>query len=70
MTRAEIRWLGDCEYELRYIPDPTGLNKKDSFMAAGPLKITILKTSQNYCIFQSTMEGMNLVFTDTLQKLE
>lgn len=68
VLKAKIKWLSNCEYELEFISESSNaVNKIDTFIAIRPLKTVILKTTRNYYIFKSTMEGSDVALTDTLE---
>jgi hypothetical protein len=68
ITKARIKWIADCEYELTYFAQTT--NSSDTivpFVQSRPLKTTILQTGKDYYIFKSSMEGTNVTLVDTLK---
>ena len=77
ITRAHIKWINDCEYQLNYI-DEVASNKDTvaGYLKNHTLTIKILKTKTgeangtryNYCVFESSMLGVNQKLVDTLWK--
>jgi hypothetical protein len=76
---AKIKWINDCKCELQYIDEMT--TKQDSIVEHLKSHIwttEILKTvagevngtRYNYCLFESSLFGVNQLFRDTLWKHE
>ena len=74
---AHIKWINDCEYQLNYIDEV--VSNKDTiggYLKAHALTTRILKTKAgeingtryNYCVFESSMLGVNQKLVDTLRK--
>jgi hypothetical protein len=67
---ARITWTSNCSYELLYLSGIT--NKGDSIpasMQAKPLRTKILKTTKDYCVFESSMDGIEMKYSDTMRIL-
>jgi len=77
ITKAHIKWINDCEYQLNYI-DEVDSNKDTiaEYLKNHTLTTRILKTKTgevngtryNYCVFESSMLGVNQKLVDTLWK--
>lgn len=66
ISKARIKWISDCEYELYF------LSSSDSFpeyFKTHLLKNVITQTHRDYCIVNSTIEGVNVILKDTLRIL-
>jgi hypothetical protein len=71
VVKARIKWTGECEYELNYFQQTT--NTADTiipFIQTGTLKTQIFKTTKNYYVFRSTMDGIDKTLTDTLRVIK
>ena len=77
ITRAHIKWIDDCEYQLTYIDEV--VSNKDTivgYLKTHTLNTRILKTKSgkengnwySYSVFESSMIGTNLKLVDTLWK--
>jgi len=67
---ARITWTSDCSYTLLYLSGIT--NKGDSIpvsMQSKPLRTKIFKTTKDYCLFESRMDGMDVRYSDTMRIL-
>ena len=70
VTKARINWTTECEYELFYFtPTSDTSDKIDSFLQSRPLKTIIIKNSEDYYIFKSSMEGIGVTLVDTMRVL-
>ena len=67
LVRAKISWTDECVYELTYFDESTDSIEKD--LKGRPLKTEILFKTNNYYVFRSSMEGINLTVVDTLKVL-
>ena len=67
IMKARVRWLNDCEFELSNV-----LESKDSFTSLKPTFIgrvittKILEANNNYCVYESQMNGVSMRIIDTL----
>jgi hypothetical protein len=66
ITKAKIYWVQPCEYYLEYLNKSSGSGFIDSFVRTGPLKTRILKSSKEYYLFESRMDGVSERLVDTL----
>jgi hypothetical protein len=61
-----VRRMNDCSYELHYlsgkIPLPDSIAQ---YYRTHPSKVNIIKTSENYFLFTTEMEGVEIVINDT-----
>ena len=67
---ARITWTSDCSYTLLYLSGIT--NKGDSIpvsVQAKPLRTKIFKTTKDYCLFESRMDGIDVKYSDTMRIL-
>ena len=67
---ARVTWTSNCSYELLYLSGIT--NKGDSIpvsVQAKALRTTILKTTKDYCVFESSMDGIAMKYSDTMRIL-
>ena len=68
---ARIFWNGPCTYNLHYLNESTPSNDSlDNFINAGVLKIQILKATSSYYVFEATMEGVSIKYSDTIRVLK
>ena len=65
ITKARIRWISTCEYELSYISSSS--DTIDEYIKARPLKNVILKSKKNFYIAKSMMEGIDFTLIDTVR---
>ena len=73
LTGYNIKWTGDCEYEVfktyttkKHITDASEMR---AFMDLGNVVLTkfkIIESAKDYYIFESWKEGSNLISKDTL----
>lgn len=73
ITGYKIRWTGTCEYELektnkrkKTISDSSRLQRIIEYVRATPLKVKIVTTGDDYCVFESRKEGIDFVYKDTM----
>ncbi|APG59898.1 tetratricopeptide repeat protein [Christiangramia salexigens] len=67
VTKMEIEWIDDCNYVLKYI------ESSESYMdeyIGKELNVKILETTGNSMKFKATMEGVDYVMIDEMQKVE
>ena len=78
-TKAHINWINDCAYQLDYINET--MSNQDTiaeYLKTHSLKTKILKTKKgeidgtryNYCVFETSVFGVNQKLMDTLWKHE
>lgn len=67
ITKMKIRWIDDCNYILKYIESTEPI--MDEYLGK-ELNVTILETSDNLMRFKATMEGVEYVMIDEMQKVE
>ena len=71
VTVAKITWTNQCEYELLYQPQATdSVNAINKFFESTPAKIKIIKTTEDYCVFEVHADGVNVKLVDTLWRLK
>jgi len=67
ITKAKIKWISDCEFEMHYVSSQdTTLEKLSSMLGDIPLMNRILKIGDDYCIFVQEVEGFKMRVTDTM----
>lgn len=69
VNKYEIKWLDECSYELKFIskvPEDTAPNEMMNKTRAIPLKTTILKSTEDYYVFEAKKEGIPMVLRDTM----
>ena len=62
-----IEWIDECNYILKYTEST---NKDMDEYIGKELKVTILETSNNSMRFKATMEGVEYVMIDEMQKID
>lgn len=70
-TTAKITWTKPSEYVLQYKTQTR--NTEDTiipFLQTRPLKTKIIKTTKDYCIFETHLDSVNLTYVDTLWRLK
>lgn len=62
----EVRWTGNCQYELHYMEgDPTIPDSLRDFAEANPVLVKILKVEKDYYIYRAEIKGIEQLRTDT-----
>jgi hypothetical protein len=67
IMKATITWINDCEYELSNTRE--GSNAIDSLKPIWLNKVIttkIIEVRKDYCVYESTMNGVSTKITDTL----
>ena len=67
VTKMNIEWIDECNYILKYTEST---NKDMDEYIGKELKVTILETSNNSMRFKATMEGVEYVMIDEMQKID
>ena len=68
IVNMKVKWTSPCSYELtflstnEFVTDPS-----QEYSKTHPLKVKIIKRTNNYYIYSATMAGVNLKMTDTLR---
>ena len=71
VINSKVSWTNPCEYELMYTSSIVlGSDSIHSFVQARRLKTKILKVEDDYYIFESSMDGIELKLIDTLRVLK
>ena len=67
ITKAKIKWISDCEFEMHYVSsEDTALEKFSSMLGNIPVMNRILKIGEDYYIFQQEVERSKMRVTDTM----
>ena len=67
ITKAKIKWISDCEFEMHYVSsEDTALEKFSSMLGNIPVMNRILKIGEDYYIFEQEIEGAKMRITDTM----
>jgi hypothetical protein len=69
VIRLRIKWLSDCEYQTTFINqtvDSTSQNWIPTYLQTHTLTTKILSTTKDYCLFESSMDGVSKKLVDTL----
>src|SRR6188768_66388 len=65
ITKAKIKWISDCEFEMHYVSsEDTALEKFSSMLGNIPVTNKILKIGEDYYIFQQEVERSKMRVTD------
>jgi hypothetical protein len=65
--KMKIRWTSDCDYELTFLDEiKTPTDSAPDYFKMHPLNTKILRSTSNYYIFESKMEGIPQSLIDTL----
>ena len=67
ITKAKIKWISDCEFEMHYVSfQDTSLEKFSPMLGDIPIMVRILKIGDDYYIFAQEIEGSTMRITDTM----
>ena len=67
ITKAKIKWISDCEFEMHYVSSQdTTLEKFSPMLGNIPIKVRILKIGDDHYIFEQEIEGAKMRITDTM----
>ena len=67
ITKAKIKWISDCEFEMHYVSSQdTSLEKFSPMLGDIPIMVRILKIGNDYYIFEQEIEGAKMKITDTM----
>jgi len=67
ITKAKIKWISDCEFEMHYVSSQdTSLEKFSPMLGDIPIMVRILKIGDDYYIFAQEIEGSTMRITDTM----
>lgn len=75
MVTYDIKWTGDCEYELHKrtvkenVSDSASSQPSGETKNPGHFKVRITETSDMFCVFEIRMQGMDQVFKDTMYRI-
>lgn len=65
VTKWRVVWIEPCIYELWFLPEKP-FDNRDSFFMMNPFVNKILSATENYYIFQSSMEANGYKAVDTI----
>lgn len=67
ITKAKIKWISDCEFEMHYVSSQdTTLEKFSSMLGNIPIMNRILKIGDDYYIFHQEVKGSKMRVMDTM----
>ena len=67
ITKAKIKWISDCEFEMHYVSSQdTSLKKFSPMLGDIPIMVRILKIGDDYYIFTQEIEGSTMRIMDTM----
>ena len=67
ITKAKIKWISDCEFEMHYVSSQdTSLEKFSPMLGDIPIMVRILKIGDDYYIFTQEIKGSTMRITDTM----
>ena len=71
--KGRVSWVSDCEYHLTYLTPVMPEKLPDSvrqYIQSHPLKVSIIKTTGDYYIFNAHMDEIKETLTDTMWVLK
>jgi hypothetical protein len=71
VLKARIKWISECEYELRNIEETLGAT--DTLKRVWQDRVVstkIIEVKNTYCIYESYISGVSMRITDTLHILK
>lgn len=71
--KGRVYWVSDCEYYLTYLTPVMPEKLPDSvrqYIQSHQLKVSIIKTTTDYYIFNAHMDGIKETLTDTMWVLK
>ena len=69
ISEWKIGWVNDCEYTISLLRDNYGLVKSYEFKELPTFDYKIIKSTDNYYIFQATYAPTQLFLSDTIWKM-
>jgi hypothetical protein len=65
---SRVVWINDCEYDLYKIHSDKKFPMTDSLRGKKPMHIVITKATDDYYLFTARIDGIDLVYSDTIFK--
>jgi hypothetical protein len=66
---SRVVWINDCEYDLYKIHSDKKFPMTDSLRGKKPMHIVITETTDDYYLFTARIDGIDLVYSDTIFKI-
>ncbi|MGZ3846463.1 MAG: hypothetical protein ACXVBH_10435, partial [Flavisolibacter sp.] len=67
---SKVVWKNDCEYDLYKIVSDGLHPKADSARGKKPLHIVMIEVKDDYYIFKAMVDGIDLIYSDTIFKVK